>query len=1168
MPLDGQRISEEQARAHLAAIVDSSDDAIIGKTLNGIVTSWNRGAERLYGYRAEEAIGRSIDILVPGGLLDELSQVTVRVLGGERVEHLETERIAKDGRSISVSLTLSPILGPDGRIDGISSIARDITERKSMERMLRESETRYRTLVEMAPDAVIVHQDGRFVYANCAALGIYGASALEELQRCGLLDLVHPEERDAVQRRIAQLLEGEEIPLREYRLLRLNGEEVDVESSSTLIDYHGRPSIQLIARDITERKRGERERERVLADLAFERNRFETVISQMPIGVMIAEAPSGRLLHDNEESQRIFRSSPRSDGKLSRFGDWELYRLDGSPLPVEEYPLSRALRGETVAGEELAIVRGDGSRGFVNVYATPIRNAAGELVSGLAAFSDITQHKAAAEALAESEERLNLALDAAEMGSCDMDLATGTGVWSRRHFLLLGYPPPADGSGPATTAMWQELIHPDDRPQVLSQIEAAKRDRSLFTSEHRIVRVDDARAVWVNVQGRFLCAETGGQCRFIGVMFDVTDRLTREQALRRSEERFRLMTDSIPQIAWTAEPVGNIDYLNAHFMTYTGMEHEDQWLLRYRDQPEQCIFDHMHPEDAKLTAMAWRHAVASGEVFQLESRIRRVDGVYRWHLLRAIPEHDEGGRIVRWYGTATDIDELREMQERLRASENKFRWLFESNLIAVFFWNQDGTITEANEAYCDLVGYSRDECRTGRLSWLDDTPPELFARDFAAIEEIMANGICTPYEKAFVNRQDGHRVSVLMTGARAVDSDADGIGFAVDLTELKRTEEALKKSEATLKLAVETAGLGIFDCNLVTGEECWSDLAKRHFGLPPEAAVDHAVFLSGVHPEDRERVERAARKALKPSGNGLYGAEYRTVGIKDQRLRYLSVRGRVSFDERRVPLRLVGACLDITDLVRAEQALKDEISERLRAVEELRKREQLLIRQGRLAAMGEMIGNIAHQWRQPLNTLGLIVQELPRYYERDLLTPEYLDASVQRAMQVINHMSRTIDGFRRFSGPALERIAFKAGEVLAKSVAMVEAAFNEVQLTIEIDADPDAVIFGCPNEFSQVLLNILVNARDAILERKVERPRVAIRLFRENGRSVLTIADNAGGVPAEIVDKIFDPYFTTKGPDKGTGIGLFMSKTIVEKNMNGSLTVRNTKEGAEFRIEA
>ena len=1018
----------------MAAIVDSTDDAILSKTPEGIVTSWNRGAERLYGYRAAEMIGRSISFLVPPERLDELQQITETILRGERVARLETERISKDGRRIMVSLTLSPILASDGSIIGISTISRDITQQKLMEGSLQESEKRYRTLVEMAPEAVVVHQDGSFVYANCAALGIFGARALDQLKQNSLLDLVHPDEREAVRGRIRQLLDGEEIPLREYRLRGLNGEEISVEASSTLIDYHGRPSVQIIARDITERKRAEQERESMLKLLDFERQRFETVVQQMPTGLVIAEAPSGRVIFQNEQSRSIFRQQLPVEN-LDDYQQWRIYHGDGSLLRKEQYPLARAVRGETVTGEEYQIGRSDGTLGFVSVNATPIRDASGQIVAAVVAFNDITDRKSAAE------------------------------------------------------------------------------------------------------------------------------------TLRRSEQRFRLMTDSMPQIAWTANPDGSIDYINAHFELYTGIRRDAQQILDNLVDPERLILALVHPDDAGPTASAWLSAVHTGEIYQHETRIRRADGAYHWHLSRAIPARDEQGAIVKWYGTATDVNDLREMQEKLRASETKFRRLYESNLMAIFFWNKDGRITEANQAFCDMVGFSEAECRSVQLSWLDATPPELFARDFAAIEEVRQRGICKPYEKVFINRLDGHRVSVLTAVARMVGTEAEGIAFAVDLTELKRAEQALKTSEATLKLAVETTGLGIFDLDLRTGKGNWSDIAKRHYGLPPEAEADLSVLMSGVHPEDRERIEKIAHDATIPGGSGVYSAEYRTVGLADGELRWLTMRARQLLDERGEPVRLVGACIDITDFVKAEKALKDEITERLRAVEELRKQERLLIRQARLAAMGEMIGNIAHQWRQPLNTLGLIVQELPRYYERNLFSKDYLEASVTRAMQVINYMSKTIDGFRNFFGPDKEKEEFKASEVLARTVSIVEAAFNQLKLRIEVNADQDAVICGCPNEFSQVILNILMNAKDALMERNIKQPRVVVRLFRENERLVLTIADNAGGIEPQIMDKIFDPYFTTKGPDKGTGIGLFMSKTIIEKNMNGTLTVHNTEEGAEFRIE-
>ena len=1025
---------DEEAIAHLAALVDSSDDAILSKSMEGIITSWNLGAERLYGYSAAEAVGRDISFLVPAHRMNELQLFNEKIQRGEKIKNFDTVRVTKAGREVQVSLTLSPIYCAKGVMTGISMIARDNSERIRMERLLRESETRYRVLVEMAPDAVFVHQDEHFVYANCVALGFYGVPALEQLQQHTYLELIHPEDRDSIRASIGQLLEGELVSRLEYRLVRPNGEELNVESSSSLIEYQGRPSVQVIARDVTERKRSEREREAMLKELDFERSRFETVVRQLPVGLLIAEAPSGRLVYQNEESLHIFRYNIWEADRLADYQHCELYRLDGSLMPKKEMPLVRAvMEGETVIGEELRILRGDDTVGYVCVNAAPIRDASGGIVSGVAAFSDITKSREA------------------------------------------------------------------------------------------------------------------------------------EDALRNSAQRFRRMADAMPQIVWTAEPDGTLDYLNAHFEIYTGIDREAE--ADRLSTPIQIIPDIIHPDDVDETAKAWLHSIATGETYQHENRIKNRVGAYRWHLSRATAERDEQGRVVKWYGTATDIHDLREMQEKLQESETRFRWLFESNLIAIFFWKNDGRITDANQAYCDLVGYSAEECRQGGLNWQKITSPEYLDRDFAAIQEMMSSGICKTYEKVFINQRSGERVAVLTAIARMVDADAEGIGFAVDLTDLKRAEQALKKSEATLKLAVETTGLGIFDLDLATGKGEWSNIAKGHYGLPPEVAVDLELALDAMHPEDRPHIERLMKEAATPGGAGVYSAQYRTVGVSDGKVRWISMRAKVSNDEHGAPARLVGACLNITDIVLAQEALKEEMTERLRAVEELRRQEQLLIRQGRLAAMGEMIANIAHQWRQPLNTLGLIIQELPTYYERDLLSREYLDGSVSRAMQVINYMSQTIDGFRNFFGPDKEKQTFLAGEVLERTVAILDAAFSELKLELDVQADREAVVYGTPNEYSQVILNILMNAKDALLDRKVPAPRVVVRLFREGGRAVLTITDNAGGIPPEIFDRIFDPYFTTKGPEKGTGIGLFMSKAIIEKNMNGKLTVQNTDTGAQFRIE-
>lgn len=251
----------------------------------------------------------------------------------------------------------------------------------------------------------------------------------------------------------------------------------------------------------------------------------------------------------------------------------------------------------------------------------------------------------------------------------------------------------------------------------------------------------------------------------------------------------------------------------------------------------------------------------------------------------------------------------------------------------------------------------------------------------------------------------------------------------------------------------------------------------------------------------------------------------------------------------------------------AERALQAETLERLRAVETLREQERLLIQQSRQAALGEMIGNIAHQWRQPLNMLGLLIQQLPLAHETGELGREQLEATVGKAMQVIFHMSQTIDDFRNFFRADKEPVAFRVRQIVDKALSIIEGSLREHRIEVDVAAAGDPSVEGYPNEYAQVLLNVLLNARDALIERQVDKPRIRLQLSEENGRSVVAIADNGGGVPAEIMDKIFDPYFTTKGPDKGTGVGLYMSKVIIEKNMNGRLAARNGEDGAEFRIE-
>jgi nitrogen fixation/metabolism regulation signal transduction histidine kinase len=233
-----------------------------------------------------------------------------------------------------------------------------------------------------------------------------------------------------------------------------------------------------------------------------------------------------------------------------------------------------------------------------------------------------------------------------------------------------------------------------------------------------------------------------------------------------------------------------------------------------------------------------------------------------------------------------------------------------------------------------------------------------------------------------------------------------------------------------------------------------------------------------------------------------------------------------------------------------------------------KKQEALLIHQSRSAAMGEMIGAIAHQWRQPLNALALVQQNLKIRFQMGTLDEEFMDKSMEKSDRLIQKMSTTIDDFRNFFKPNKNVEAFNVKAVIQATVELLEAQLKNHSISLDLNCPDDINMVGLSGEFSQVVLNLINNAKDVLIEQKSSFPAITINVTRQEHKQIQVIVkDNAGGVPADIFDKIFDPYFTTKEEGKGTGIGLYMSKIIIENNMGGLLHVFNDDEGANFVIQ-
>jgi PAS domain S-box-containing protein len=253
-------------------------------------------------------------------------------------------------------------------------------------------------------------------------------------------------------------------------------------------------------------------------------------------------------------------------------------------------------------------------------------------------------------------------------------------------------------------------------------------------------------------------------------------------------------------------------------------------------------------------------------------------------------------------------------------------------------------------------------------------------------------------------------------------------------------------------------------------------------------------------------------------------------------------------------------------------------------------KERLLVQQSRLAAMGEMIGAIAHQWRQPLNSVAAVIQDLGDAQAFGALDKPYLDRGVESAMRQIRFMSKTIDDFRNFFQPEKEKRLFDVKQAAAEVLTMLfsQLVANRICCSIvcavhglrftdfsgPIRACGEMLLLGYENEMKQVYLNLVANAKDAILEQRArglaspeEQGMITLEFSRDGERITITVTDNGGGIPEDVLERLFEPYYTTKEQGRGTGIGLYMSKMIIEGNMGGRITARNVAAGAQFTIE-
>lgn len=231
------------------------------------------------------------------------------------------------------------------------------------------------------------------------------------------------------------------------------------------------------------------------------------------------------------------------------------------------------------------------------------------------------------------------------------------------------------------------------------------------------------------------------------------------------------------------------------------------------------------------------------------------------------------------------------------------------------------------------------------------------------------------------------------------------------------------------------------------------------------------------------------------------------------------------------------------------------------------RKDQAVIQQSRLAVISGIIGSIVHQWQQPLNSVGLIIQTLQLEFHSGTLSHEQVDADINAAMKVIMELSGAIEDFSDLFLTDITRQTFNIDKAVSSAVSLLSPTLHRHKIKVRIKSDTDMTVSGCRNEYIQVLLSIITNSCEAAIDRKISKPSISVTITSEKERAVVYVKDNCGGIANDVLPHIFDPYFTTRGANRAVGIGLYASRIIIEHNMGGSLNARNVNGGVELRIE-
>ena len=640
--------------------------------------------------------------------------------------------------------------------------------------------------------------------------------------------------------------------------------------------------------------------------------------------------------------------------------------------------------------------------------------------------------------------------------------------------------------------------------------------------------------------------------RILIVATDVTRPVVERLKAEAGASALHSLANALPQLVWIAGPDGAVSYYNDQVARFDGAERLADGSWRWDGL--------LHPDDLSSTDQAWQAAVAAGRVYEKEHRVRMKDGSWRWHLSRGFPHRNTAGDVLEWYGTATDIDDMKRAEEDLAYQKGLLETVTHNTTGALFMLDSACRLVYQNEAAARMTGYSFEELKGKNLhAHIHHTRPDgtTYPMEECPLAAALRGCRQASGEEMF-SRKDGSMFPVYYAVSPiVVDGAPMGMVMEVrDATEEKKVQQALQESEERLRVATAAAGIGTWSYDLERDMVYADDQYKRLFGLSPHRVMSYELFLNAVVEEDRERTDAVNRAVIEmQSGLTDYEWEYRVRGIEDGQLRWLRARGKVYPGPNGRPQRFAGAVMDITDQKR--------FTERLEALVHQRTRE--------LQASNEDLQQFAHvashDLKEPLRKIRTFAGRLhddpgSQLSERGQLYLSKVEGAAER-------MWNMIEGVLAYSSVSSSKEAPQPVDlngVVKGITADLEVIIQQKEASLE--TGPLPVVVGAPVLIHQLFYNLANNALK--FTRPGTSPRITIYgdAAGEGGMARIVVSDNGIGFGAEHAARIFETFTRLNPKDQfeGTGLGLSLCKKIVERH-GGTISAYGVEgEGATFTV--